>query len=547
MKFKSLLLAATLFAAPAIAQAAATSTVSALPGVKNIIVIINDGGGYTVYDATRLYTGAPLPMDGAGWHNIAVSTFPIRPDSSAGTVPASPGNPTLPTDVNNNKPGSNIQDPRSSYDSTKFWDSTPLAGNSGVAGYTTPFTNAGFTPITDRYLAGFVGYEYSRFAHPDSGNTATSVASGVKSYNNAINVNGAGEVQVAITDAIAAATSVGKSAGVVTTVEFGDATPAALGGAHNVARANHYDIANEMFSSGKLTVIGGYGNPDYNDDSITRTPRYAPLPPLAGGGWIGPVLWADLKANTNTSGSNPFHFQLLQDRSAIQAIASGTVKPPARLAMIGKSDNSSQFNRTNIVKRADGVTNIDPREDTVYGTPLKAAVPTQTEMTIAALYALDKNGRGFYLMSEAGAVDRAEHANDTARMIEEQIASDDTVKAIIDWVNLKRTAASWDNTLLIVTADHDHLLYGPDGATVAFQPVQDKGAGNVPGNRWFGPNHGTGLVPLFAYGKGSDVLTAHGTANDSFTGSDGVTRGHGTYIDQTLLGRILKLTAAQAK
>ena len=533
MNLKTLLLTAS-FAALPLAACAATAPTGPTPikGVKNIIVLINDGGGYTVYDATRLYNGRPLVTDGAAFKKVAVSTYPLRPDATAGF--AAPG------DVNNNRPipapAGLIQDPRSIYVSSKFWNTVPVPGPSTVPGYTTPFAQAGFSPITDLYPAGFQGYEFSRAAHPDSGNTASSIASAVKTYNNAINVNGAGEPQIAITDVIFAARAAGKSAGVVSTVEFSDATPAALGGAHNIARANRLDIANELFSTGHLDVIGGAGNPDYTDDSTLRpTPVYT---------WISAPLWADLKANTNVSGFNPYRFTLLQDRASIDAIANSTVKPPVKLAMIYQSFTSSQFNRTNTLLRANG-TPIDAREDRVYGTPLKSAVPTQASLTIAALNTLAQNSRGFYLMSEAGAVDRAEHANDTARMIEELNASEETVQAIIDWVNSPATAATWDNTLLIVTADHDHLLYGPDGATVPFQPVQDRGPGNVPGNRWFGPNHGTGLVPLYAWGKGASQIVNLATDVDSYTDAQGRKFGHGRYLDQTRLGAALKATAAQ--
>jgi alkaline phosphatase len=155
-------------------------------------------------------------------------------------------------------------------------------------------------------------------------------------------------------------------------------------------------------------------------------------------------------------------------------------------------------------------------------------------------------------MSEAGAVDRAEHANDTARMIEEQLASDNTVQAIIDWVNRADTSATWDNTLLIITADHDHVLYGPQSATVPFQPLKDNGPGVVPGNLWLGPNHGTGLVPLFAYGKGAEAVVALATKVDD-TGVDLVNPdggksyhlGNGHYVEQPTLGIVLKATAPQ--
>ena len=520
-----LLLGAGLLATSAMASAFSPGP-TPIPGVKNVIVIINDGAGFTVYDASRLYTGAALRTDGADFKKTAVSTYPLRPDS-----------PT------NNTPGTTVQDPNAVYNSAKFWDTTPVAGLSVAPGYNSPaFQQAGFAALPGPlYPAAFKGYEFSRLEHPDSGNTATSIATGVKSYNNAINVDGHGDPQTAITDLIDAAIRSGKATGVVTTVQFSDATPAALGGAHNIARANHGAIANEMFSQGKLDVIGGTGNPDYNDDGLSRTPVYAFKPDgsVNSAGWIGQPLWTDLKAGTNVSGLNGQNWKLYQEKADVEALANRTIKPPKKLAMIIRGDASSQFNRTNTVPGINGT------QDTVYATPLKTNVPSQAKLTVAALNALDQQGRGFYLMSEAGAVDRAEHANDTARMIEETIASEDTVQAIIDWVNDPKSSATWDNTLLIVTADHDHLLYGPNGDTVPFQPLVDNGPGVVPGNKWFGPNHGTGLVPLYAYGKGAAQVVALANKTDSYTDGNGRTFGHGKYLDQTELGALLKATLGQ--
>ncbi len=533
MNIRTFLLAATMLALPAVANAAAPA---AIPGVKNIIIIVNDGAGFTVYDATRMYVGQPLVTDGPGFHKTAVSTYPLREDAVPNSVYSS--EPTIVNGViqNNNQPLTNHQQPSVVYDSAKFWDTTPVAGNSLATGY-------------NAYAAGFRGYEWSRYAHPDSGNTASALASGGKSYNNAINVDGHGDAQLTITDIIDAARSVGKTTGVVSTVQFGDATPAALGGAHNVARANRQAIAAEMFSTGKLDVIGGTGNPDFNDDGVARTPNYS---------WISAAHWADLKNKTNTTGLNALRWPLLQQKAEIEALANKTVKPPVRVAMIMRGDNSHQYNRTGVN------TNVTSHEpfvtagalpvcfpaqavpSTRCAQPLNPNVPTQAALTVAALNVLGSQGKGFYLMSENGSVDRAEHGNSTGRMIEEGIESNNTVQAIIDWVNRADTAATWDNTLLIVTADHDHLLYGPNGATVPFQPLQNLGAGKTPGNRWFGPNHGTGLVPLFAYGKGAAQVVALASHTDAYTDAQGRQWGHGQYVDQAELGAVLKLTAGNA-
>lgn len=502
MKTK-LLLGAALLVAPFAAASAQTA-----PKIKNVIVVVNDGGGPTVYDTYRLYKGSPLTTDRAFFKKTWVSTHPLRSDSPTNNTPA----------------GGDAQDPNVVYDSAKFWDTTPVAGPSTVPGY-------------NLYPAGFAGYEWSRFAHPDSGNTASSLASGVKTYNNAINVDGSGDPQVSIVDLLEAAKKGGKRTGVVTTVQVSDATPAALGGAHAIARSNTASIAYEMFGQGNLDVIAGAGNPDYDDNGVLRTAgNYS---------WIPQDLWTDLKAGTNVSGRNAFNFQLLQTKNDIDSVAAGVTPTPEKLAMIVRSFTSTQFNR------AGETTNPqDPHTKQPYADPLKNDVPTQASLTIAALNAVGKQAnktgiRGFYLMTEAGAVDRAEHANNLGRMVEEMQASDETVKAIIDWVNRADTDANWRNTLLIITADHDHLLYGPQGDTVPFQPVGDNGKGQLPAGKFLGPNHGTGLVPLYAYGKGADELLALATKTDTYVDTDGTVRGHGAYADQTDVGAFLKAALSQ--
>jgi alkaline phosphatase len=492
------LLGAALVAAPLTAASAQTA-----PKIKNVIVVINDGGGPTVYDAYRMFKGK-LPVTStqkfkASW----VSTYPLRSDSST-----------------NNTPGTDDQDASVVYDSAKFWDTVPVAGNSTVAGYSA-------------YPAGFAGYEWSRYAHPDSGNTASSLSNGAKSYNNSINVDGSGDPQVTIVDLLEASKKAGRRTGIVTTVEFADATPAALGGAHNIARANRNAIADEMFSTGNLDVIAGAGNPDFNNDGVAQIPNYS---------WISANSWSDLKNGTNVFGNNVWNFQLVQDKQAVIDLANGVVPAPEKLAMIVKAFTSLQFNRSGDVTDPSVPHTKQPFTDAP-----NANVPSQKELTLAALNALGRTvnaksgkAKGFYLMTEAGAVDRAEHANNTGRMLEEMQASDETVQAIIDWVNDKSTDANWNNTLLVVTADHDHVLYGPDAERIPFQGLKSDGVGRTPRHKWFGPNHGTGLVPVYAMGRGSDELIALANRIDTYTDANGNTYGHGNYMDQTDIGNFLK-------
>jgi len=73
-------------------------------------------------------------------------------------------------------------------------------------------------------------------------------------------------------------------------------------------------------------------------------------------------------------------------------------------------------------------------------------------MSIGALNVLNQDPDGFFLMIEGGAVDWMGHANDMPRYIEDQVAFNLAVASVIDWVEEN---SSWDETLLIVTSDHE--------------------------------------------------------------------------------------------
>ena len=72
----------------------------------------------------------------------------------------------------------------------------------------------------------------------DSAAAATAMVTGRKTYNGAI--NWANDDEPMFGESIAEiAKAKGKATGVITTVYWCDATPAAFGGAHNVNRGNH--------------------------------------------------------------------------------------------------------------------------------------------------------------------------------------------------------------------------------------------------------------------------------------------------------------------
>lgn len=77
--------------------------------------------------------------------------------------------------------------------------------------------------------------------------------------------------------------------------------------------------------------------------------------------------------------------------------------------------------------------------------------PSLSEMTMAAINQLSKNKQGYFLMVEAGRIDHGHHAGNAYNALHETIALSDAVEAALNKVDL-------NETLIIVTADHSHVM-----------------------------------------------------------------------------------------
>lgn len=469
---------ALLLAACAIPAAAADKP-------KNIIVMIADGAGHNTLAATRFWTGAPLAVDTGPWRRASMATYALRDGKDV---------PRLVDAL--------AQDPGLIYDSAKAWDTRPVDG----ASKTKP-----------RYAALFAGYEWNRKTAPDSANTMSAMMTGVRTYNGAINVDGRCEKTPSVAEIAKAA---GKMTGSISSVPFNHATPASGGGAHSCDRDDYHAIARELLGGGKLDVIGGGGNPDFDHDGRALADENA----RGRFRWLPPELWSDLKSGASA-------WNLVQSQQSIAALATGATQSGKPLAMLPEVAETLQF------RRAAGA-GEDPATYTPGGTARTLNVPTLVDMARASLRHVGKDPDGFFLQIEGGAVDWAMHANQFGRMIEEYQAFDDTVRAVVAWVDSPESAATWDDTLLIVTADHDHLLFGPD-TSEPFQRVTNKGAGNLPGFSWASNSHSNQLVPFFARGAGAGDLIKAADQIDAHTDKQGREFGYGRYLTQTEMGAYL--------
>lgn len=82
--------------------------------------------------------------------------------------------------------------------------------------------------------------------------------------------------------------------------------------------------------------------------------------------------------------------------------------------------------------------------------------PSLAEMTSRSIDQLKSNTKGFFLMVEAGRIDHALHETTARKALQDTAAFDDAVKVAID--KMKLLDPDLKNTLIVVTADHDHTL-----------------------------------------------------------------------------------------
>ncbi|MFC2107039.1 alkaline phosphatase [Bacteroidota bacterium] len=385
-----------------------------------------------------------------------------------------------------------------------------VQGNNDIKNYNTGYSSE---PV-------WTDYKYVMQGYTGSSAAATAMYTGKKTAMLSVSVALDSSNLKTIADR---AFELGKSIGVVSSVQYSHATPACLG-AHNINRQNYVQIANEMIIDSKLSVIMGCGNPYYNgnaelSDTVIES---------AYTGGIG--TWNNLKNGVIT-----FDSTTVNGNNIVQDI-DGDEKPDPWI-LINDSMDFVNLADGKTPKRVIGIPNVNLTlqvarriDERVEGTlPFEFAnnknVPLLEDMTKAALNILDNNKNGFLVMIEGGAIDWAAHANVIERVIEEENDFNNSVKAVMQWVEEN---SNWDETLLIVTADHETgYLVGPDfpGEDMINNfNVTNNGKGKLPGYKFLSGSHTNHLVPLYAKGAGSELFKRY---------ADEVDYNNGDYINNT--------------
>lgn len=334
----------------------------------------------------------------------------------------------------------------------------------------------------------------------DSAAASTAMATGVKTYDAGIGVD---KDKKPLKNAWQAAKERGKATGVVSSVPFSHATPAGYV-AHNESRNNYHALAEEMIDSDTNVIIGA-GHPYYNDDHKRVKPNFTYLSERDFG-----------RLEAGDAGRSFLHSKKQFDKLARNGVVSGMPKKKGKDA--GKMLGLVEVGSTLQQGRSGEAKNVAP-----FSVPMND-VPRLATLTEGALNVLDKDRDGFYLMVEGGAIDWAGHANSNTRNVEETLDFTKAVDATIRWVEKN---SSWKETLVIVTADHETgYLTGP-GANPNWTAMSGK-RGELPAVTWQSGNHSNQLVPVYARGKGADMLYRMATKTDPV---------RGRYLDNTDLAK----------
>ncbi len=120
-----------------------------------------------------------------------------------------------------------------------------------------------------------------------------------------------------------------------------------------------------------------------------------------------------------------------------------------------------------------------------------ATLPHLSEMTVVALDFLEDDPDGFFLMIEGGRIDHAGHDNLIEHNVRETVEFANTVQVVLDW------CAGWDDTLILVTADHE---------TGGLDIVANNGALAFPTVTWSTTGHTGANVPIYAWGHNAEMV-----------------------------------------
>ncbi|MEH2367229.1 esterase-like activity of phytase family protein [Nostoc sp.] len=522
---------------------------------KNVIIMIGDGMGWQMARAASIYkeiqngkTGANLSDfytqgKGQGLNFQTLQGYGLA--TTYGTTIAdsngvfNTGNSAL--DGTNPITGESPVRPGFTFDPTFNQGNTPTGGakvSDGAVGNLVGYdpTRGGVNPWTPGNDP-----EYIKYSYPDSANTATTLYTGVKSYNNAVGVD---IFENPLETILKTANEVGKSTGLVTSVPIDHATPAAA--AANVNRRSKYDadypaldnILQQQLRVYQPTVLLGGGHPLSAPGDLLP----AGVEPNTSNEYISQSTYTELSTKPT---NNLYDYTFLErGENAAQKLAetAATIDPEKGDRLFGLYgargqngnlpvssangdysttglDMFSVFTNQGDNAKVDTTRPLLPGEtDASFIAKEVNENPTLNDLTNAALDVLGKDPDGFWLMVEGGDIDWSAHDNNIDNLIGTTLDFDKAVGSTIDWIEKN---GGWEENQLIVTADHDHYLtldgnfptlvknQGAEALTNLDTPAEvGHYWGSDPNVKYGWGTHTNRPVPVYYQGAGSEVLNS---------------------------------------
>jgi alkaline phosphatase len=511
---------------------------------KNVIIMIGDGMGWEMARAAAIANGnAYNSGEGQGLNFQNLSGYTLATTYGTTIAPEggkfSTGNAALDNSIS--ATGDSPLLPGFNFNAA-FNPGTTASGGATNASPNAVGNLVGYDPVRGGVNPWTPGNdpEYIKNSYPDSANTATTLYTGVKSYNNAIGVD---IFEQPLESILATAKANNKATGLVSSVPIDHATPGAA--AANVNRRNKYDadypsldnILQQELRIYQPDVILGGGHPFSNPSD----PLPGGVEPNPSNEFIRQSTYEELKNNPN---KNRYDYNFLErgkDAAKVLADTATQIDPNNGDRLLGLYGARGQ-NGNLPVSSANGdysTTGLDMfsvntskglKQDTTR--PLLAGEtdasfiarevnenPTLNDLTTSALDVLGKDKDGFWLMVEGGDIDWSAHDNNIDNLIGTVKDFDKAVGSTIDWINKN---GGWEENLLIVTADHDHYLtltndfsnqLATKGAEALTEIDDYKQVGHYWGSnpekdgKYGWGNHSNRPVPVYYQGAGSEALT----------------------------------------
>jgi alkaline phosphatase len=402
-------------------------------------------------------------------------------------------------------------------------------------------------------------FDYVKSGATDSSASATAMYTGLKTKPSMLSVSPEGQRLFAIAEK---ARMFNMAVGAVSTVQISHATPGAWY-AHNDYRFNSYAVAEEgLFGDPQAT----YGKWDWKQRArhFAQTifewlPRSRKVFKDLYSGERGPSRPVDVLIGADGTGYSGESYLNDYIREKLRKESSQPDKH-IFIESVDREDNGvrlMELSENSNITRLVGIFGHSYR--LADGSGYNPENPTLAEMTTAALKVLGRNPSGFVLLVEGGAVDFAGHDNNMDRMIGEQTEYDEAVQAVVDWVEDPSNGSNWNNTLVIVTGDHEtgYLTAGPgvfpnrplgevSDRTISLEKEvkgsccraswEDDNENNIidKGEKvfwaWNTSSHTNNLVPLYARGLGSGLFATFAINIDPE---------RGPYIDNTDVHKVM--------